>query len=97
MSMEDKVEKAIKINSLFKAFVDKVNDEISHSDSGAEFLKGYRQCLMDILSGLDAGDDTEMMMLIRSKIESDTKKEVYKEVLHGISALQKGFGSALGE
>jgi hypothetical protein len=95
--MDERLQKAIKINSLFEVFVSKVEQEVTATDSNAEFLKGYRQCLTDILSGLDSEEDTEMMMLIRSKVETDTKKEIYKEVLSGISAIQSGFKKALGE
>ena len=97
MSMDEKIDKALKINSLFGAFCEKLESESAKVDSGTEFLKGYRQCLLDILSGIEKDEESEIMMIIKTKVQNDTKKKIYSEILTAVCALQNGFKQALGE
>ena len=90
MSDSEKLEKVKKINDLLSVFVEKIEQEQSVIGDSSEFLKGYQQCVTDLLSDLDNGNESTLSMLITAKIEHRTKAEIYKEILSSLGAINKG-------
>ena len=97
MSQDRKIEKIEKINELFSAFIKKAEGEKAAVSNNSEFLRGYQQCLVDVLEDIDSENQSELVMIIRAKIENAIKKEVYADLLDGMSAIHNGIKKALAE
>lgn len=91
----DKLEKVKKINDLLSSFVDKIDQENSKTNASSEFLKGYQQCLVDLLSDIDAKNESTLSMLITAKIEHKTKSLIYQDLLSSLNAISKGLDRVL--
>ena len=95
MNDSEKLDKVKKINDLLSIFVEKIDQEQDVIGGSSEFLKGYQQCVTDLLSDLDNGSESTLSMLITAKIEHKTKAEIYKEILSNLSAINKGLDRVL--
>lgn len=95
MNDSEKLDKVKKINDLLSIFVEKIEQEQGVIGGSSEFLKGYQQCVTDLLSDLDNGSESTLSMLITAKIEHKTKAEIYKEILSNLSAINKGLDRVL--
>ena len=97
MDQDRRIEKIEKINELFSAFIQKAEEEKVAASSNSEFLRGYQQCFVDILEDIGSEDQSELVMIIRAKIESSIKEQVYTDLLDGASAIHNGISKALRE
>ena len=97
MSDLEKLDKAKKINDLLSSFVEKIEQENSNTNTSSQFLKGYQQCLVDLLSDIDAKNESTLSMLITAKIEHKTKAAIYEDLLSSLNAINKGFNRVLEE
>ena len=93
----EKLDKAKKINDLLSSFVEKIEQENSNTNTSSQFLKGYQQCLVDLLSDIDAKNESTLSMLITAKIEHKTKAAIYEDLLSSLNAINKGFNRVLEE
>lgn len=97
MSQDRRIEKIEKINELFSAFIQKAEEERSAVSNNSEFLRGYQQCFIDILEDIESEDQSELVMIIRAKVENSIREQVYKTLLDGASAIHNGISKALKE
>ena len=74
-------------------FVGKIEQEQGVISGSSQFLKGYQQCVIDLLSDIDDKNESTLSMLITAKIEHKTKAAIYKEILSNLSAINKGLDS----
>ena len=95
MSDLEKLDKVKKINDLLSSFVEKLEQENSKTNVSSEFLNGYQQCLVDLLSDIDAKNESTLSMLITAKIEHKTKTIIYEDLLSSLNAISKGFNRIL--
>ena len=95
MSDSEKLDKAKKINDLLSVFVGKIEQEQGVISGSSQFLKGYQQCVIDLLSDIDDKNESTLSMLITAKIEHKTKSEIYKEMLSNLTAINKGLDRVL--
>ena len=97
MSSDKKIEKITKINNLFSAFITRVTEDSVEINKKSEFLKGYEQCIKDLLSDIGSENESDFAMIIRAKIEASIKEEIYKEILDGAITIHNGIKKALEE
>ncbi len=94
---ELKMQKLLKINGLFDSFIENIKKTKNESTKGDEFLKGYSQCVLDLLKDVDSDSESDLMILLRAKMEIKIKNKVYSELLDGLSALHGSFDKTIGE
>tara|TARA_B100001029_G_C14650368_1_gene228996 strand:- start:191 stop:487 length:297 start_codon:yes stop_codon:yes gene_type:complete len=97
MSLESKIDRLKKVTALFDKYVEEISSVRSNIDSQAQYAEGYAACLSDILEALKEDKETEIIQILKTKIDMDSRKKVLEELSGGLVNLQKTYNSILSE
>ncbi len=94
---EDKLDRLRRVTGLFDQFADHLDSVRENVSNQSKFSQGYMTCLEDILKGLKEDSDSELITIIKSKVDMDSRSELLDEVSDGLRKLREAYAKILSE